>query len=165
MHVGFIFIFIPQFLMDGLIGVLLFNMGHFGVSFGVLGSIVCHDSWNILLVEGIRFLGGDLRLKYIAVCCTQILSQFLHRPVKLVWGSWSKIEDVAFQVTTPTLEVGIRFCLMTLDIAQYLIVPIPYCIVQLFLDFLSWSLWLIPFRRYGWFILYHPLQPFQYSYV
>ena len=34
MHVGFIFIFIPQFLTDGLIYVLLLKIGRIGVSFG-----------------------------------------------------------------------------------------------------------------------------------
>ena len=70
--------------MDDLIGVLILNIGHFGVSFGVLGSIVRHDSWYLRFWEGISFLGGDISLAYIAVCCTQTMFQFLHHPVKLV---------------------------------------------------------------------------------
>ena len=46
-YVGFIHIFIPQFLMDDIINVLLFEVGHIYVSFGIIGVSACHNVQNI----------------------------------------------------------------------------------------------------------------------
>ena len=95
-HVGFIYIFLPQFLTDSLIDVLLFEVCHLYVSFGTLGASVRHDVWNLWVGEGRRCIGHDIWMKAIAVRCAQISFQFLHLPEKLVRGSRSNIEDLAF---------------------------------------------------------------------
>ena len=47
MHVVFIHIFLPQFITDGLLDVLLFEVCHLSISLGVLNAHVWDDSWNL----------------------------------------------------------------------------------------------------------------------
>ena len=96
MHVGLIFISIPQFLTNRLIDILIIEVGHMGVSIGMLGSSVYHNCQHIQVGEGRRCIGHDIWMKAIAVRCAQISFQFLHLPEKLVRGSRSNIEDLAF---------------------------------------------------------------------
>ena len=63
---------------------------------------------------GIRFLVHNVWLTAIAAGCSRVLLQILCRPGKLVRGSRFKDKDVTFQVTIPTLEVGIGLGICTL---------------------------------------------------
>ena len=83
-HVGFVHIFITQFLTDGLISVLLFKLGHFYVSFGTLSARFCHDGCHLLDGGGLRCFGHDGWMTAIYVLCTHILFQFLHYTDKIV---------------------------------------------------------------------------------
>ena len=67
MHVGIIFISIPQFLRYVITNFILLYIGHLGVSFGIFRSSVHHNSWHLRFVEGLRCLGHDRRLTAISV--------------------------------------------------------------------------------------------------
>ena len=51
-HDGFIHIFIPQFMTDGLVDVLIFKVGCFYVSFGMLDASVRDNVGNLRVREG-----------------------------------------------------------------------------------------------------------------
>ena len=87
MHVGLIFISIPQFLTNRLIDILIIEVGHMGVSIGMLGSSVYHNCQHIQVGEGRRCLGHNSGLTAIAVCCAKILFQLLHNPGNFFRGS------------------------------------------------------------------------------
>ena len=95
LHVGFIHIFLPQFLTDGLVNVLLLQVGHLCVSLGKLNTHARDHCWHPRVGEGIRCLGRDGWLADINVGCSNALLQLLHRPVELVQGYWSKIKHIA----------------------------------------------------------------------
>ena len=158
MNVGFILTFFPHSL-DGLIYILIFDIGHFCDIFGTLDSSVRHNSQHLWVRKGRRCLSHYHRWTATYLRSTQIPFQFLHSPGKIVRGPWSMITYTAFQVNTPTLDVGIIFGFLNLGIVLCLLVPILYWIGCLSLAFLSWSLWFTPFRLSGWFILYHPPRP------
>ena len=82
MHVGFVYISLPQFLMAGLTDVLIFVIGHIYVNFVIIGASLRHDGWCIWFREGRRCLGHDLCLIYIFVHHAQIPFQFIHCPGK-----------------------------------------------------------------------------------
>ena len=157
-HVGSIFIFLPQFSTNGLIDVIFLKIDHSGVSFGMLVSSIHHNSWHLLVKEGLWCLGHDHSLTAINVRPSQILFQFLHRTIEIVQGSWSKIKYIAFYITTPTLEVGISFNFLTLVLSPCIIFPMIFWLVRPSLVFLRRALWLNPFRGSIWFIFYHPLR-------
>ena len=52
MHVSLIQILINQFLMDILVNIVIFEVGHFSVRLGTLGAGVRDDCWHILVGEG-----------------------------------------------------------------------------------------------------------------
>ena len=152
MHVGLILIYIPQFLTDGLVNIIILDVGHFGVNLGMLGSSVCHKIRNLRVGEGRRCFGNDHRLAAIAVRCAEIPFRFLHCPVKLLQGYHSKIKDLPFQITASTLEVGIILGHLTLGhLAPCLLDPVPFWLGGLSLNFLSLSLWITTLRRSGCF--------------
>ena len=83
-NIGFIHIFIPHFLTDGLVNVLLFEVGYLCVSLGMIYARVWYDFWYIRFGEGIWCLDHDGCLAAIAVDHTKVPLQLLHCPVKLV---------------------------------------------------------------------------------
>ena len=60
MHVSFIQILLPQFLMDSLVNILPFKLCHLSVRLGTLGTHVRDDCWNLWVGEGCRYLGHDV---------------------------------------------------------------------------------------------------------
>ena len=94
-HVGFIHIFLPQFMADGLANVLVFEVGHLCVSLGTFEDCVRGYCFHIWVEEGRRFLGHDGWMADIAVVCPKIPIQSLYCTEKLVQGYWTNIEDVA----------------------------------------------------------------------
>ena len=67
MHVHLIDILIHQFLMDGLVNTICFEVGHLYVYFGTLNACVRDDCWHIWIGEGRRCLGHDGWLTDITV--------------------------------------------------------------------------------------------------
>ena len=66
-------------------------------------------------------------------------------------------KNIAFQVTTLILEVGIGLWFLTFGLALRLLDPIHFQLGYLFLAFLGLSLQLTPFRVLGWFTFYYKL--------
>ena len=163
MHFGFILSF-PQFLIYGLIHVLIFEVSYFYASFGTLGASVHHDGRHIWVGESRQCLGNYGWLTAIALHCAQILFQLLHYPDKLVRGSWYKIKDIAFYVTALTLEVGIEFKFRTLGLGLCLLSPIPLRLGCLSLDFSVDPFNKFPSGKWDGLLLITPL-PFLKSYV
>ena len=124
-HVGFINIFLPQFLTDGIIDVLLFEVGHIYVSLGMIDTRVWDDYWHIGFREGLRCLDHDVWLAAIAVGRTKVPLQFIHCTGELVRGFWSKIEYLDLWATALDLEVGIGFELHTLCLGMNILTSIP----------------------------------------
>ena len=56
-HVGFIHIFLPQFMIYVLINILLLKVGNLYASFRTIDASVSHDGWNIRVEEGRWCLG------------------------------------------------------------------------------------------------------------
>ena len=110
---------------DGLIDVLIFKVGHFYVSFGMLGASVHDDGENLRVREGCQCLGHDRLLETITVRCFNIPFYLFHRPVEIVRGYWSKIKDAALLVTEPALEVGIGFDLGIIGCGMFILTFIP----------------------------------------
>ena len=77
-NVGFIHIFFPQFLTDGIVGVLLFEVCYIYVSLGMLDMRVWDYLWHIGVREGLGCLDHDRCLSAIDVGCTKVPLQFLH---------------------------------------------------------------------------------------
>ena len=96
MHVSFIHIFLPQFLTDGLVNVLLFEVGHLCVCLGTLGACVRGYFWYLWFGGGCICLYYDGWLTAIAVGCPKILILLLLPPGELVRGFWIKIKDITF---------------------------------------------------------------------
>ena len=124
-HVGFIHIFIPQFLTDGIIDVIIFEIGHLYVSLGMLDTRVWDYCWHIGVGGGLRCLDHDGWLAAIAVGCTKVLIQFINCTGELVRGYRSKIEDLDLWATALDLEVGIGFEIQTLCLGMDLLTYIP----------------------------------------
>ena len=57
--VSFIHILLPQFLTDGLVNVLLFEVGNFCVYLGTHNARVGGDCWHLWVGEGCQYLGHD----------------------------------------------------------------------------------------------------------
>ena len=51
-HVSLIHILLHQFLMDILVNIVLFEVGHFSVRLRTLGAGVRDDFWNLWVGEG-----------------------------------------------------------------------------------------------------------------
>ena len=115
-HVCFADILLPQFLTSSLINSFLFEVGRLHFRFWTLGTRVRDDRWHLWIWKGIWCLGHDSWLAPISVGCHKVLIQILHCPGKLVRSSQPKDEDVTFQVTAKTLEVGIGLRALYLDI-------------------------------------------------
>ena len=84
MHICFVDILLPYFLMDGLVNNLIFEVGHLHIHFGMFGARVRYDCWNIWVGEGSRCLGHDDWFTAIAVGCPKVMLQLLHSNDKLV---------------------------------------------------------------------------------
>ena len=109
MHICFADILLPQFLTGIFFNALLFGVGRLHIRFGTLDAHVRADCWHLWVGECIWCLGHDGCLTAIDVDCTKVPLRLLHSPRKLVQGSQPKVEDVAFQVTAPALEVSLGF--------------------------------------------------------
>ena len=84
MHVGFMQIFLPQFLIDGLVDVLVFEVGHICVPIGTIDACVRDDFWHIWVKEGLWCIGHDIWLTAIAVGHPNILFRIIHCPGELL---------------------------------------------------------------------------------
>ena len=93
-HVGFIHILIPQFLTDGLVNVIILEVGHLCIRLGMIDTCVRDDCWHLWFGEGLRCLGHDSWLTAIAVGRPKIILQLLHSLLVLVRGSRSNIKDI-----------------------------------------------------------------------
>ena len=136
-HVGSIHIFLPMFLMDGLINVIIFEVGNFYVSIGTLNVSVLYDGRNLWVGYGLQCLSHNGWLTAITVRCANIPLQFLHRTGKLVRGYWYNIEEVAFYFNASALEVGIIFALQTLGLGPWILAYIHLRLGRLSLAFIS----------------------------
>ena len=105
MHVSFIHILLPQFLMGILVNIFLFKVGHLPVRIGTLDACVRDDFWHLWVGEGWKCLGHDDCLTDISVGIFKIpihilhhlgdlykalgtrLKRSLHQPLKLVSAS------------------------------------------------------------------------------
>ena len=94
-HVGFVYIFLPWFLIDDLVDVLLFEVGHLYVTLGKVDVLVWVYCWHIQVEKGHRYIGHDGWLSDITVGRAKVPLQLIHHPGELVRVSRSKIEDVA----------------------------------------------------------------------
>ena len=83
-YVGFIHLFLPQFLTDGLVNILLFEVGHLCVSIGMLDDRVRDYGWHIRVGVGCQCLINYGWMADIALDRAKIPLQFLHHPGKLV---------------------------------------------------------------------------------
>ena len=107
MHVNFIHILLPQFMIDCLVGVLLFEVGHISVSIGIFDACVWYYFWHLQVRKVRQCLGHDGVLEAISVGRAKAPLQFLqcnvnvprsklypsrslHRPLKLVSSSSSR---------------------------------------------------------------------------
>ena len=113
-RVCFVDILIPHFLMGGLVNTPFFKVGRLQVHFGASETCVRDDCWILCIRESIRCLGHNLCLTAIDVGRPKLPLHILNLPGKLVQGFRHKIEDLTFQVTPLTLEVGLVFGLWTL---------------------------------------------------
>ena len=52
MHVSLIHILINQFLMDILVNIVIFEVGHFSVRLGTLGARFRNECWHLWVGEG-----------------------------------------------------------------------------------------------------------------
>ena len=95
LHVGFIYIFLPQFLTYGLVRVTLFEVVHLQVSFVTLEGCIWDYCSYLRVRECCRCLGNYGFLASISVSRDKVLLQLLRHPVKIVQVSQSKIKDVA----------------------------------------------------------------------
>ena len=83
-HVGFLRIFITDFLKDGLIDVLLSEVGNFYVSLGTIDAHICDNGWHLRDEQGLQCLGHDGCLAAIVVGRANVPIQLLHHPGELV---------------------------------------------------------------------------------
>ena len=96
MHVSFIHILLPQFLMDILVNIVIFEVAHFTVCLGTLGAGVRDDCWHLWVEEGFRCLGHYVWFTAITIGLTNIPLHLLHFPGKLVQVSQTKVEDITY---------------------------------------------------------------------
>ena len=90
-HVSFVKNLFPQFLMVGLINVLLLEVYHLCVCIGFLDTCFRDGCWHIWVREVFQCLCNDGLLTAIYVGRPNIPLQLLHCPSKLVRGSCPKI--------------------------------------------------------------------------
>ena len=83
-HFSIIHIFLPQFLTDSLINIIIFELGRICVHLGTLDTRFRDYCWYLWVGEGFRCLVHDGWLKVIAVVRPNIPLQILHFPGKLV---------------------------------------------------------------------------------
>ena len=96
MHLSFIHILFPQFIIDGLVNVVIFKVGYICVHLGMLNALVRDDCCNIWSREGFRCIVCDGWLIDMAVGCPKIMLHILHLPGKLFQVSWTRIGDITF---------------------------------------------------------------------
>ena len=79
-HVSFIHTLIPQFLIDGLVNILIFEEGNLCIHLGILDDRVRDDFWHLWVGGGFQCLSYDVWLEYIYVGCPKLPIQLLHHP-------------------------------------------------------------------------------------
>ena len=87
-------ILLPQFLMDGLANLILFEVCDICICRGMLCARVRDDCWHLWVGEGHRCLGHYRRMADISVGLPNILLQICHYPGELVQGAWYNIKDI-----------------------------------------------------------------------
>ena len=83
-HVCFLHILLPQFLTDGLVNIIIFEVGRVYFRFGTLDARVRDGFWHLWIGEGSRCLGHDGLLTGITVGFPKVMLQILHFPDELV---------------------------------------------------------------------------------
>ena len=159
MHVSFIHILLPQFLMDGL-NDIIFELGHLYVCLRTLNARARAEFWNLWAREGFRCTGYYGCLTDISVGCPNITLQILHNTGELVRVFLSNIEDITLYVTSLDLDAGLGFKFQTLVFVTFLLTYVPLGIGFLSLVFVSRVIQLVSFRGTLWFSFEHPLQSF-----
>ena len=122
MHVNFIHILLIKFLMDSLVNIILFKLGHFSVHIETLSTRVRDGCWCIWVREGCRCLSRDGWLTDIYEGRPKIPIYIFHSPEKRVRGSWPKVEYITFYVGAPTLKFGLGFEFQTLGFCPSLLI-------------------------------------------
>ena len=80
MHFCFVDTLIPQFLTDIPVNSLPLEIVHLHVRFGTLNSRIKDYWWHLWVGGGRRYLGHDIRVKFIAVDFPKVPFQILHCP-------------------------------------------------------------------------------------
>ena len=124
MNVCFVDILNLQFLMNILINTILLEVDHLHVYFGTHDTRVRYDCWHIWVREGRWCLRHNVWFTAITVGLLKVPIQILHRPGELVHVSWPNVEYITFQVTVPTLEVGLGFRPWTLVFGMILLTSV-----------------------------------------
>ena len=78
-HVVFIHIFIPSFLTDGLINIIILEVGSFYNNRGTLNTSVCDDGCKFCVGECLRYLGHYGFLTAVSIGFPKIPLQLLRR--------------------------------------------------------------------------------------
>ena len=94
--------------MDGLIDILLLDLGHLSICFWEISTQLSGGRYLWIREVGGSFI-HDGWLTAVTVGCSEVSLQLLHCSGELVICSWSKFKSVAFQVSTPALEVSLGF--------------------------------------------------------
>ena len=106
MYVQLVDVLLPQHLAYGFIDFLLLELSHFCICFGAINAQIVNDMY-LWVRKGVWGFSNDSFLVAVAVGCSKVLLQFLHCLGKLFGSSWPKVKDVDFQVSAPSLEIGL----------------------------------------------------------
>ena len=99
--------------------IFFLKVGHLSICFLALGDQI-GDGSHLWVRKGGRSFIHDVWMEAVTVCCSNVFLQFLHCSGKFVRFSWSKVKNIAFQVSVTSLEVSVSFGLQEWFILRFL---------------------------------------------